>query len=402
MRAFIVTILLLVSSSCLFPQAVTTTNDLEDIVGNLLLADDSVKTEILSDMIDPIKQKIDSLKNSPEFYEKVWGFLIRRINMKDSTLGIWLNALNLDFKTFMSQDSSVTSLGLAYDLTLERARIIEKGGRKNGRSIALESKGNIAFNKELNPSDFLSTRISIGLFNSGGGVLLKDMANILDTLQNLRLTMANYQTAEEILESPEWKRFNELFYLKNSWLLKYDLNGGLESNQDFTRKQYTLGLRLGASVKSWNTDNALSWMNILDYPFALTRLITGYDKEFSPSGATIPTLMAGFDFIYPVGDSIRQKADQELNPFPRINLELGFRTVLGRAGSQILFVNCSLKYFTEPGASQAVKDLDLDSFLYFTSSLTASNGLFVSYTYGQLPFDRAADAVYQLGFRYAF
>lgn len=266
----------------------------------------------------------------------------------------------------------------------------------------MESKGNVAFSKDINPSDFLNTRIGLSLFNSGGGAIVKDLENILDTLQQLRLTMASYQTAGEILDSPEWKRFNELFYLRNSWLLKYDLNAGLESNQDFTSKHYTAGLRIGASVKAWERGNILSNLNILDYPFALTRLITGYDRSFSPSGATLPSLLVGIDYVYPVNDSLREKADPDLKPFPRLNIELGFRTILGKAGRQILFVNCSLKYFWELGASQAIKQQDLDSFLYFTSSLTSSSGLFVSYTYGQLPFDKSADAVYQLGFRYAF
>lgn len=126
MKYLILTILATGLALGVYSQPVTTTDELEDLVGSALLVDDSTRAEIIDSVIDPIKEKIDSLKNSPDFYEKIWDFIIQRINTRDTTIGAWLNDLDVDFKTFMAQDSARVSLGFAYDLKLERARIRER------------------------------------------------------------------------------------------------------------------------------------------------------------------------------------------------------------------------------------------------------------------------------------
>ena len=267
----------------------------------------------------------------------------------------------------------------------------------------MESKGNIAFNKNINPKNFLDSKLSLNLFHWGGGVSVMDTTVSLLELSDLRKNMAiKYKTSEEIINSEEWEKFNNVFSMKNSWIIKYDLNAGLESNQDFSKRQNTLGLRLGASIKSWNNNSTLTKINILYYPFALIRTITGYDKSFQVSGATLPGLLIGFDYVNPVKDTLRKSFDEDLKPFPRINFEIGFRTEITRVVTQTIFFNCSFKYFAELGAPHEIKENSLDKFTYFTSSLSSNSGFFVSYSYGKLPFDRVNDAVYEIGFRYKF
>jgi len=402
MKKAILLVFVFLACSGIQAQPVSNTDELKKMLENSMIVDSALSDKVYSDLIDSLKVKIAAVKRKPENWDKMWKFIVSRINEKDTVVAVWLNNLHIDFKTFQTKDSSKASLGFSYDFNLERARINDRGNTKNGSSVSLDSKGNIAFDKAVNPNDFLNTRLALNFFNSGGGVLLKDMAGINDTLRWLRRKMADYHTADEIVESVEWKRFNNLFTISDSWLLKYDLSAGIESNQDFSKKQYTIGLRLGGGIKSWNPGSRLSKWNLLDYPFAVTRLLTGYDPSFAPSGSTIPTLLLGFDLVNPVKDTIRASVVKELKPYPRINLEAGFRTTLGKSGSRTFYFNCSVKYYAEIGAQQLVKESGLDQFTWFTSSVTSDNGFFISYAYGKLPFDKKADAVYQLGFKCSF
>lgn len=346
-----------------------------------------------------IKERIDSLSKDPKNWNRMLEFIENYVTKKDSSYGKWLNDLNLEFKTFQNQDSTKSSLGFSYDLKLERAKITEKGNLRNGKSISFESKGNVAFNKLINPYDFLNSKLSLNLFHTGGGVTIKETNNDLSYYANMRKKFTTYESADEILKSAEWKEINEKFVLKNSWIIKYDLNAGLESNQDFSKTQTTFGLRFGTGLKSWDRNNIASKLNIIDYPFELIRKITGYDGNIH-TGITIPSLMLGFDYVNPLNDTIRKNIEGELKPFPRMNIEIGFRTVLAEVSNQTLYFNSSFKYFKEIGASSNLQKNNYSDFSYFTASLTTSSGLYVSYSYGKLPFDRQNDAVYEIGFKY--
>ena len=383
-------------------QTIKTTSDLEDFINSSLIFDDSYSDSLQNLIIDNLKIKFDSIKNSPESYNKIWTIVVEKINNQDSTLGKWLNDLNIDIKTFQSQDTSTTSIGFSYDLNIEKGKIKEKKKLRNGTSIAFESVGNVAFNKDVNPSNFLNSKLSINKFHTGGGILLKDISKVQDTLQDLRMKMADYKTADEVINSNEWKSFNTIFSLKNSWILKYDINAGFESNQDFSEKQYTAGVRLGLSIKSWNENDLISWLNIFDYPFALTRMLTNYNIGFNPAGSTLPSILFAFDIVNPLNDTIREQYVTELELFPRTNLEIGFRTIFGKINNQVFYFNSSLRYYYEIGASIEIKEAGLEEFFYFTSSISSTHGFYISYSIGQLPFDRKDEAVYELGFKYNF
>ncbi len=344
-------------------------------------------------------EKVDSLKKQPENWGLLLDFMTLKIQKKDTSYLKWLNNFDLDLKTFQNKDSTKSALGFACNLNIERAKITEKGHIKRGKSISLETKGNVSFNKEVNPYNFLNTKLALNLFRIGGGVTVTTTPNDLVYCANLRRKLATYENSEAIPNAPEWREMNEKFKLKNSWILKYDLNAGLESNQDFSKKQITLGMRLGGTLKSWDKNNIASKLNILDYPFAFLRKLTQY-KGTLHSGITLPTLLFGFDYVNPIKDTLRKKSDPNLKPFPRMHFEAGFRTVITEISSQTLFFNSSFKYFKEINASNEIKNNSFDSFSYFTAAIASSSGVYVSYSNGKLPFDRRKEAVYEIGFKY--
>ncbi|MCF2518543.1 hypothetical protein [Dyadobacter sp. CY351] len=358
--------------------------------------------DVVDFLVTSLRNKVDSLKTNPEHYDRVWNFILEGIATDNKSAGRWLNGLNVDFKTFQNQDSTRTSLGLSYDFNLERAYINEKGSHRSGVSVSLATQGNVAIKKEVNPINFLLSKIALNFFHVGGGVFLTDESKSKSELAMIRQRLASLTTREAILVSSEWKQFNEIVKLKNSWIVKGDLNGGLESNQDFSKVQKSIGVRLGGGVKSWNQKDLLSNLNVLDIPFALLRSLTGFEKGFVLHGSSLPVVLAGFDYVDPQKDATREKADPARKPFPRINFEISFRTVMAKAGSQILYFNSSFRYYKELNPNQTIKASNLDRFRYYAASITSSSGLFISYTSGQLPFDRKNEQVYQLGFNYKF
>jgi len=277
------------------------------------------------------------LKTDPKHVNQGLDWLNNYITKKDSTYGKWLNDLNLEFKTFQNQDSEVSSLGLGYEINFERANIKENKHIRNGKSLVFETKGNVAFNKNVNPYNFLNSKLSLNFFNTGGGVEITNPNLDLIKLSDLRKKLATKDVAE-IPKSEEYKVLTSSFKIRNSFVLKYNANVGFESNQNFTEMQSTFGLRLGLGLKSWDSNSTASKLNIFDYPFELIRKLTKY-KGTIHKGVTIPSLLFGFDYVNPIDDSIREGIEGELKAHSRFNFEVGFRSVVSELYGQTIYFN---------------------------------------------------------------
>ncbi|MBR8534673.1 hypothetical protein KDU71_03810 [Carboxylicivirga sediminis] len=400
MKYLIIAFSLLLSIS-VFSQTNNLKTDIDSAIFNSGL-DSTLVNELLTKNTQ-LFERIDSLKDDPDFYDKTWNKLVKEISDSDSTIGYWLNSLNIDFKTFQSEDSTSASLGLSYNFSIERGKLYPKEFGKNGISCAFSSVGNIAFDKKVNPTDFIDTKLSFKLYQARGGVQLSLKPDTVHqrTLKLLPVLMSHSDIIE-LKESKEWKEFTNIFKLDNSFLYSLSLNGGFESNQDFSKYQYAFGSTFSFSVKSWEKGTWLSRLNILDYPFALTRRLTKTDDELSSTGISLPIISTGIDYVIPENDTLREEFDNNLNPYFRYRLEIGFRTLVAKAVKQIIYFNAAFKYYNEIGASSTIKEASLSNYSYFTSSLTSDKGFFISYSYGRLPFDKQDNAVYQIGFNYKF
>jgi hypothetical protein len=161
-------------------------------------------------------------------------------------------------------------------------------------------------------------------------------------------------------------------------------------------------LTIGLGAKAWDNSNALAKLNILDYPFALIRLLTQTDKKFTVYGSTLPTAQVVFCYVVPQNDTIRENIVGNLDPFPRLNFEIGFRTVVSRIRSESIFFNADFRYYYEFGAHNGIIDAEMDKHMYFVMALQSSTGFYASYAYGKLPFDARNDEVYAIGFNFKF
>ena len=269
-------------------------------------------------------------------------------------------------------------------------------------SFGLNSQGNVAFDKRVNPNDFLETDVNYSFTKFIGGVVQVSDSNYhtkLNEIEDELVSIENPQSKEAVLL---WNEFGEYLSFSNQYYYSFSPNFGFESNQDFSITQFSPGLTIKLGIKSWDNDNIASKLNLLDYPFALIRLLTRTDRKFTVYGSTLPTAQITFAYIIPQNDTIRENLIGELDPFPRIKFEIGFRTIVSRIKNESIFFNANLRYYYELGAKAELKSADMDKYLYFVMALQSSSGFYASYTYGKLPFDARNDKVYSIGFNFQF
>jgi hypothetical protein len=338
----------------------------------------------------------DILENTETINKVLDTYIVERSGIS------FLRDVNLKFKTFRTngQDNNA-ALGLSYSYSKDVKKDLysQTSSSSSGLSFAVKADGNLSFDRQLNPEDFLDSRLSFHFFHSHGGVVNRADTSVANRLNDLEDELTMITDPDSLIMSPVWSEFMSTVsgHLTTQFYLDLSLRAGLESDQDFRQKQYVYGIHLGLDLKAWNKESYLANLNIFDWPFAVLRVFTGYDRELSPRGSTIPTILAGIDQVDPKNDILRFSAGDE-SSYPRLSGEISFKTPVSRSAD----FGANFRYYRELNASPAVKNANLDEYRYFTLALTLSNGMYVSYATGKLPFDDKDDEVYELGFRYRF
>lgn len=361
-----------------------------------------LKTQGKSD--EEVKNAVNGIINNPDLYNELWKKFIDQAYKSDSTKWKFLKDLNAQFKTFQATDNAPSALGFTYDFNFDYAHFKESDNHKLrvANSFGLSAKGNVAFNKKQNPTDFLETKVNYNLSVFSGGVIKAHDTAIyskLTTIEDILKNISDMQSKEAVAL---WEDFGRSLKLTNQYYWALSPKFALESNQDFSKTQWTPGLAIDLGAKAWDKNNKLSKLNVFDYPFALLRWIVGTDKSITPYGSTIPTLEFVADYVVPTNGTIRKNIVGNLNPYPRIKFETGFRTFISRIKKENIFFNANFRYYAEINAPVAIKNAKLDAQTYFVMALQSTSGFYVSYANGKLPFDAKSDEVYSIGFNYNF
>jgi hypothetical protein len=340
----------------------------------------------------------------PQLYNTIWSEFLKRVAAKDSLKWRFLNDMNVEFKTFEAQDKIPASLGFSYKLDLKYGKYTENlaNHSRGAQALNFSTTGNVAFKKENNPIDFLESNLDYSFTKFKGGVTKVTDESFLTELNNIETELAKLDDPNGNEAKSLWQEFNKNLKLSNQFYYGVAPKLGFESNQDFTKTQFTYGLVVSGGVKAWDDSNRLAKLNILDYPFALIRWLLGTDEKITPYGSTLPTLQLVVDFVNPVNDSLRKVALGELKPFPRSKLEGGFKTFIARKGKENIFFVANARLYNEINPDDKIRNAKLDVFNYYVFALQSSSGLFVSYANGKLPFDAKQDEVYSIGFNYKF
>lgn len=339
---------------------------------------------------------------NPDLYNNLWKYFIDQALMLDSTKWKLLKDLNIQFKTFQTTEIPNSSLGFTYDFNFDFAKFKEHNKNRISNSFGISAKGNVAFKKEFNPVDFLETKIHYNYSHFIGGVVSKKDTAIFSKLNRIEDKLVYEKDMQSESATALWAEFGENLELSNQYYYSLSPKFALESNQDFSKKQFTPGLTIDLGTKAWNSKNNLSFLNVFDYPFAVLRYITGTDKKFTVYGSTIPTVQFTFDYVFPSNDTIRENLTGNLDPFKRIKFETSFRTFITRVKKENIFFNANYRYYQEINAPKEIIKANLEINSYLVMALQSTSGFYVSYANGKLPFDAKNDEIYSLGFNYKF
>jgi hypothetical protein len=356
--------------------------------------------------------ELSRLGNSPDAYNQLAKTLGNPLFGGGSAGGFFglLTNLQLRLKAFDANGSSGAGLGLeyAYERALQAVPLSTNPMTRSDLTLNFHSRGNIAFNQEENPDDFLDTGLAFHFFYRTGGVdptLYKDEAFAANREALIKAAQVR-GTPEEVNAHPAWRDWHARVRkaLTTQYVLDTAANLSLESNQDFSSKQYTYGLQAGGVIRAWNEDSPWARFNLLDWPFAALRILTGAQDrgKFTPSGQALPAVLAGVDMVDPFDNSVRLAVDPDDDPYPRVRVEVVFKTQVARLFDKDLWFSAGYRYFQELGASSAIRAADLNLFQYFAASLEFVNGVSLTYSTGKLPLDRESDQVFAIGYNIQF
>ncbi|PKL83044.1 MAG: hypothetical protein CVV24_06885, partial [Ignavibacteriae bacterium HGW-Ignavibacteriae-3] len=240
----------------------------------------SLNPSSVNDALNNLYEKI--LKN-PE----TLNFVLKE-SFKKSEEANFLKGLNLKFKTFQVDKNSYLGLSYSYDRSIKSSYFEINGPNSSGLNFAFATEGNISLQRAYNPNDFLKSNIAFAYFNSSGGAV--EMTDeISDSLTGIQIALSELNN-EEINSSQLWKDYLAFVsdYLTTQVYFDVSLAGSLESNQDFTSKQYTLGVQAGFDLKAWNRNSIPAQLNVFDWPFAVFRWLAGSEDNIYPRGSAIP------------------------------------------------------------------------------------------------------------------
>lgn len=337
---------------------------------------------------------------------------------KDSGLA-FLKDINFRFKAFQPvAPDQETSLGVSYDYAKSIINDEWGGGCgptcARGYDFSFSARGNVAFDSDRNPDNFLETKLSFAIFQSTGGA--KELTQEgKQEYSRLALKAAQAQTDKEL----DAVYADILRLIANALTDQYyfDLSGefSLESNQSFSAKQYVYGARIGVDVKGWAQSGAKQWhetsllarLNVFDYPFALVRMLTGYDgcgaglACFVPRGTNWPTAALTLARVKPE-DGDPRLAVGASSDYDRVAGEISFKTPIARVSGEKVFFSANYRLYQELDASSAVELAGLDRYHYTALAIGSVTGPYISYTRGRLPLDARNDTVYELGYQTHF
>ncbi len=316
----------------------------------------------------------------------------------------FLRDLEIEFKYFDEKDGT-QGFGVACSYVKDlKSFDLVRGTTVRGMAFAVRAEGNVAFDQETNPRDFLDFRVAFRFFQSSGGVVREGTTDAeKDELFKLEEELVNIKTRDELKKSPAWTRFSSLIQDRLTTQIFFDasIEAGVESDQSFTREQYVIGARVALDIKAWNAKSPEASFNVFDYPCALIRQLTGCDSGFRVRGSTMPTLIIGLDSIHPRDDDPRTLAGDD-SDFLRLRVEASFRSPIARFEGATLFFDVNARYYLELGASDVVRAADLDHFSYVSLALASSQGVYVSYAAGRMPLDARDDVIYEAGLKVNF
>jgi len=321
----------------------------------------------------------------------------------------------LDF-IYVSPSGSDTQSGLAiaYDWSWQRNSLefsedAEKNISARDLSISLFAKGTVAVGDTTNPSNLAESGFSMDFIKSSLGKLENKLTGSQSTayqecLLSLDISDPNYDANATQCVRDHGVLQVHTANQANNWVYGGNAHAKIEADARYAQKQYVFGIEGFVSVKP-HMSSTLRKINIFDYPFRATRAIFPAQANFVPS---LPILRLGIQSVNAEDNAARMIVAPDEDSFERLYGELAFNSVLAFVDDKPIKINFSYQIYDELSPQQAIKDANLDNFEFFSASIQIPAGLltgvvpegssfFISYTDGELPFDRESTRTFQVG-----
>lgn len=360
--------------------------------------------------------------------------------------------LSLEFVQLSDRDGNSVP-GLKYDYSRMFGEI-ERDGTDWSSYLRLTSAGTIAFDGDVRPRDFLESELTWRVsFDRGGITSPSDSARISGLRDAFRkhadedadaderaaaemeamsyierkageseaafdtrkqalsnelassrmqavLAAAAVESEAELQRNDEYLMLSSEAVMEDQWHFDLGLDLGLENDQDFSQRQYTFGLASSLEFKAWEEQSWLPYANVVDYPAAFLRMLTGYDEGFEPGGHLFPIL--SFDVAQVAVDRNRARAGAgDDDDFLRAHFEASYRAPVGEIGEDLYYLDAGYHHYADLDPSGAIEAAGLDDYDYFKVELSTAEGVFASVDVGQLPFEARDTTVVSLGYRFA-
>ena len=366
-------------------------------LGILLMAGASVARAQQNVTLAQAKQAaLDSL-TSPSTLNQFMAGLEGAI--KDTGVYKFIHDLDLNFKTFQANNQP-PGLGFSYQYMNQWTKSEVKPTFQLNQSFNINLDGNVAFKKVYNPTNFLDSKASYSATLFWGGIPHKNSRADANSLRAWRASRDSAgKTGNEQQYDAYQKKIDQLTHKTDLFVLDFNGAPAFESNQDFSSTQLAPGLQLSATAQFYE-GSPLRWLNLPDYPFALLRFLLNNDHNFDIKGTGVPTVQFSVDYVVPTNDSVRKAVTGALNPFTRLRFEASFKTEAANVGGQTIWFSADYRWHHQLSPSQVLINAHIATFNYFSCNLSASNGFFVGYSAGALPFDIKSTVVYSIGFSY--
>lgn len=324
----------------------------------------------------------------------------------------FLSDWHLRPKVFQAHGGSAgdASLGLEFDYqrSLAHATLSEASAHPLGLALSIAAKGDVAFQASKNPNNLLETSAGLHLFQGLGGVAPVDLAegNAEAVAADKKAAMERQQKLLDLAgnKDPEARRkcgaeFSE--YIRPQFFYDIQGQGSYETDQQFENRQWAYGAKASFVFRDWRAKSDIGWFNLFDYPFAAIRALTD-QVPFQPSGRTFPSVAAGIDMVDPTDNGMRLALDPNADTYPRVRVEVAFKTPIIRWGSDRLYFSATYRHYQEIDASEAIKTAELDRSDYFVAQLDLPYHFNISYSTGKLPLDQKNNQVYAVGWTLNF
>jgi len=282
--------------------------------------------------------------------------------------------INLEFKLLDSEsDETVIALAFAYNKKISRNYLSRKGNMQRYYGWDFDISGTVTEKAEENPRNFVEAKLSLL-----GGMYTK----IPIQPKEIQDAVIKRQDAECFADE---KCFNEVMAFFNNRLailggatyLKYGVDAGYESDQQFEASNRTISGFFAASYESWD------------------------NNSFLGNAAIRPNIRIAVDDVDPSAETPRALAGDS-SSYQRVSGEVSISMPVTTIMGESVTFGFNYRTYQEIDASSIVKDARLDKYHLRTYSFSLPNGLLASYSSGRLPFDLQDDDVVAIGWKTYF